>query len=429
MTRVRILRAGEAVVRRPRRTSGFVLPIGLVLSVALLALGFALSSNSRYQLLLAQSLVRAEQAQAAADGGLVVGLLALAASDTYTGTGAVALGSGPETYQISVVRAGSSISGGQSVPTGCVYVASLGRAGRASRTSAALVKLGSTSSGFKGLYAILGTTISLSNGASVNSYNSLTGKTGLSNGSVATNSAGRGSVRLLGGADIFGPVVLGPNATVESKPIPDTVGLAYTFWHDKGTNYGKTTVMTKPVEIPAVQMPNAGSKDLDLGSKAKTLDPGVYDEVEISNGAELKLAPGTYVFNKLDISGGAKITVSGSGPVKIFIHEQFELRNGAKLSDQDDSRPQYLQVYLGPESTYKQSGSSTLTGIVYGPGVDIDISNGADIYGAVVGGDLTLKGSAKVSYDETLSEFALGDVSPGTGTGTGTQSVLFRQRY
>lgn len=409
-----------------KRNSGFILPVGLVLCVALLALGWALSGGSRYQMLLARSTVRGEQAQAAADGGLVVGILGITASASYAGSnGAVTLGRGPETYTVTVQSAGTSIPSG-SVPTGCVYVTSVGRAGSAVRTSAALVKLGTTSSGFKGTYGILGSQVYLSNGASTNSYNSLTGATRLSGGSVATNSKAIGSVRLLGGSQIYGPVALGPESSVEPKPLPYNVGLPYTLWHDWGTTYGTTTVMTKPIETPPVSMPAAGSTSLSLNSQSKGLSPGAYDDVTISNGAKLELAPGTYVFNTLTLSGGAKIDVSGSGPVKIFVHEKFDLSNGVKV---DPDRPQYLQLFLGPKSKYTQSGGTTLTAVVYGPGVDIDMNNSATINGCVVGANIQLSGSANVNYDETLSEFTLGDVSGGSSGGTSTPSVLFRQRY
>ena len=408
-----------------KRKSGFILPVGLVLCVALLALGWALSGGSRYQMLLARSTVRGEQAQAAADGGLVVGILAITASESYAGTnGAVPLGRGPETYQVTVQSAGSSMPSG-SVPPGCVYVVSVGRSHNAVRTAAALVKLGTTSSGFQGTYGILGSQVYLSNGASTNSYNSLTEARRLSGGSVATNSKAIGSVRLLGGSSIFGPVALGPESSVEPKPLPYNVGMPYTLWHDWGTTYGTTTVMTKPIETPPVSMPAAGSKDLSLNSRSKGLSPGAYDEVTISNGAKITLAPGTYVFNTLNLNGGAKIDIAGSGPVKIFVHKKFDLNNGVKV---DPDRPQFLQLFLGPKSDYSQSGGTSLTAVVYGPGVDIDLNNSATINGCVVGAKVELSGSAQVNYDETLSEFTLGDVSGGS-SGTTNPSVLFRQRY
>jgi len=404
----------------------------MVLSVTLLALGFALSSAARYQLLLAQSLIRSEQAQAAADGGLVIGQLALAASTTYAGTsGPVKLGAGPATYQITLVKSGGSIGAGRTVPTGCVYVASTGRVGRATRTSAALLRLGNSTPGFKGLRGVLATALTMTNSAAVYSYNSLLGwkdSKNSKNGSVATNSSAAGSVRLTNSADIFGPVQLGPGSVVESRRLDVTVGLGYTIWHDWNATVGTTTVMDKPIDLPAAQLPAAGTTDLTLNSQSKSLPPGAYDAVTVANGAKLTLAPGNYVFRTLSLAGGSYLKVDGSGPVKIFVHQALDISNSGDLSDRDDSRPQELQVYLAPAATLSMQGSASLTGVVYGPGATVRLQNSADIYGAVVGGSVTMQNSARVHYDETLSDFSLADVTGGSGSST-SQTVLFRERY
>lgn len=415
-----------------RSHAAFLLPVGMVLSVALLALGYSLSSSAFYQLKLSQAVIRAEQAQAAADGGLVIGQLALAASSTYAGTnGAVTLGAGPATYQITLTKSGGSLGDGRTVPTGCVYMASTGRVGRAARTSAALLRLGNSTPGFKGLRGVLATALTMTNSAATYSYNSLLGwkdsKNG-KNGSVATNSSAAGSIRLTNSADIFGPVQLGPGSVVESKRLDVTTGLGYTIWHDWNATVGTTSVMDKPIDLPAAQLPAAGTTDLTLNSQSKGLAPGAYDQVTVANGAKLTLAPGTYVFRTLTLAGGSYLKIDNTGPVKIFVHETLDISNSGDLSDKDDSRPQDLQVYLAPKATLTMQGSASLTGVVYGPGATIKLQNSADIYGAVVGGAVTMQNSARVHYDETLGDFTLADVSGGTG-GSTTQTVLFRERY
>ena len=83
-------------------------------------------------------------------------------------------------------------------------------------------------------------------------------------------------------------------------------------------------------------------------------------------------------------------------------------------------------MYLADGAEYEQSGGTTLTGIVYGPGARIKMENSATIYGSVVGQLVTLQGSANVHYDEALREFSLDSGSTGDPAG---MQVLFRQRW
>lgn len=406
--------------------------MAVLVSFLVLILGFSLSELSRRQLRLAVNRVLSEKAQGAADAGLAVGIVALAADPTYTGiSSAVPLSEGPETYQVTVYRAGSSTPDGQFVPTGCVYLYSTGAIkGSGSKTSAALVKLGTSSSGMKGLKGVLATTVQMKNGSSVDSYAGKGLPRALQNGSVATNANAAGSIQIVGGSRIYGTVSVGPAGTVdkESASTP-TQGSSQAVWHDWGTAYTTGTVMTDKIATPSATMPSkSGTTDVKLSSKNDALAPGVYRDLSISNGGQIVLKPGVYVFRNVSLQGGAKITLaSPDSPVQFYVENSFDLSNGVSLSSPMVASSGF-QLYMADGSTYEQSGGTNLTGIVYAPNSKVSLSNGMDIYGAVVGGAVTLQGSASVHYDETLSSYTL-PVSGSSGSGgTGTQTILFRQR-
>ena len=401
-----------------------------MLCTVLLLAGIALAGVAKNQLTLANVRIRAEKAQAAADGGLVQALAALTASPTYTGSSAATLvGEGPESYTIEVLRAPFQLPDGQTIPTGCVYVTATGTySSSATQKSCALVQLGAASTAFKSMRGVWANTLTLNNGASVNSYNSAKGaysnKNRGSNGSVATNSIAPGSIKILGGASIDGPVSVGPGGTIETKPAGSNMGQAYTIWHDWGTTYGSAAAMTAAVTLPQIDPPGAvGTNDVSLDSKSTSLPPGNYRDVTVSGGAKITLKPGVYIFRNLTLSGGAKIELSGTAPVQFYVSNKFDLSNGVKISDSAVS-PSLLQLYMGEKSVYSQSGGTELSAIVYGPSATMTMSNGANLYGSLIGQGVTLEGSAAVHFDEALSSFSLG----GGTSGSGTTTVLFRQR-
>lgn len=403
------------------------MPLGFLLSLLLLTAGFLLSSQSRLQLRVVLERGHADKAQAAADGGLVRALAVLASNPNYTGSDKAALvGEGPESFRIQVIKAGQGIGDGRVVPADCLYVIALGDApGAVTHRSSAMVKI-SAGGGLKGLYGLTVTSLTLQGGSRVDSYDSREGKykKGGENGSVATNSVGRGSIRIQGGSRIEGPVFVGPEGKVEEKPAPYTANSDWTIWRDWGTTYSSAALLTKPMELPLIEFPGkVGTQDLDLNSKSKELKPGNYRDVTISNGAKLDLAPGTYIFRNLNLSGGAKIDLEGDGPVKIYIEKSFELNNGVKVSS-SEVPPKLLQLYLGKDATYNQSGGTDISAVIYGPQSKVTMSNSATVYGAVVGAEVSLTGAATVHYDEALGEFELG----GGSSGPAGITVLFRQR-
>ena len=414
-------------MRHQRRA--FILPLAVLLCFLMILIAFVLQDQSRKQLQFASLQVRAEQASNAADAGLAVALQELASNAAYSGNSSpTLLAEGPESYTIRVLRAGSAMPDGQSVPSGSVFVLALGVSlGQANARSGALVKVGS--SGGKGLPGVYGGSIYMSGGSSVDSYNSNKGGyvKGGKAGSVLTNSASAGSVVLEGSADIFGPILIGPKGRLDPNTSGGTtMNSAYTVWRNWGTSYLSSSVQTTPKDMPAVQIPSPpGKTSVSLGSGKHTLAPGNYDSVTLGGGGKLTLKGGVYVVNKFTIGGGADITVAGDSPVQIYVVDKFDLNNGADVSS-SDVKPSLLQINLAEDAEYEQSGGSKISAVIYGPSARINLNNSADVYGSVSGSDVRLSGSAAVHYDEALAEYSLGG---GGGSGSSGLTVLFRQRW
>lgn len=395
----------------------------------MILIAFVLQDQSRKQLRYASLQVRSEQAANAAEAGLAIALQQLASNAAYTGVrDAQTLAEGPETYTISVLTAGSTMPDGQSVPPGYLFVLASGTSlGNAKARSGALVKVGS--SGSKGLPGVYGSSVRLSGGSFMDSYNSTKGAyvTGNKNGSILTNSTGAGSVVLEGASQVYGPISIGPKGSLDpASSGGSTMNSGYTVWRDWSTSYVSSSLQSTPKEMPPVTLPAAvGTTSVSMKG-ASTLAPGSYNQVSIGNAGTLTLKPGVYVMNSFSISGGSNIQVSGEGPVQIYVAKSFQLGNGAVVSKSSVS-PSLLQINMAEGSSYEQQGGTQLTGVVYGPSANLTLSNGSTIYGSMSGSNVRLSGASWVHYDESLSEFSLGGSSSSGGSSGVT--VLFRQRW
>ena len=412
------------------RRQGFILPLAVILCFLMMLIAFVLQDQSRKQLRYASLQVRSEQAANAAEAGLAIALQQLASNAAYTGVrDAQTLAEGPETYTISVLTAGSTMPDGQSVPTGYLFVLASGTSlGNAKARSGALVKVGS--GGSKGLPGVYGSSVRLSGGSFMDSYNSTKGAyvIGNKNGSILTNSTGAGSVVLEGASQVYGPISIGPKGSLDpASSGGSTMNSAYTVWRDWSTSYVSSSLQSTPKDMPAVTLPAAvGKTSVSMGWGANTLAPGSYNKVSIGNAGTLTLKPGVYVMNSFSIGGGANIQVSGEGPVQIYVAKSFQLGNGAVVSKSSVS-PALLQINMAEGSSYEQQGGTQLTGVVYGPGAKLTLSNGSTIYGSMSGSNVRVSGASWVHYDEALREFSLGGSSNSGGSSGVT--VLFRQRW
>ena len=316
----------------------------------------------------------------------------LASNADYSGqTTPVTMGEGPETYTVRIMRSPTAMPDGQTLPEGTIYAWSTGQSNQSVVQVGALVKVGT--SGSKGLPGAFGASVTMSNDSSVDSYDSRKGgyKVVNKNATLMTNSESPGSVYLKNSATVLGSIVVGPKGLLQpgdnDKKNKDgkTSGSSATIWFDNDASFLTSSLQTTPKEIPAVVLPSKpGPSDVTIDGKVTELPPGNYNEVKVSKGVQLSLQPGIYVIRKLDLSN--------------------DLAENAK---------------------YEQSNDTKLTGIVYGPGASIKLSNSATVYGSVVGSSVTLSNSASIHYDEALADYPLGGGSS-SGSVSGV-TVLFRR--
>jgi Flp pilus assembly protein TadG len=217
-------------------------------------------------------------------------------------------------------------------------------------------------------------------------YSSATAK---ANGHVCSND----DINMSGSAAIVGNAHPGPGHKVKSS---SSIGVT-----------GNTVPLEQKLTFPPADPGSAVS--INENASIPTSDLGKTplnskSEFTLSGGDGVDLPPGTYYFNKMTLSGGSSIRITGQ--TKIFITGDCVLSGGsvANLT----FLPKHLQIYpMGSKCVI--SGDSAFYGVVYGPTAKVERSGDSDFYGSIVARELVLSGSGGIHADESLdSQFSGG---------------------
>jgi Tfp pilus assembly protein PilX len=177
-----------------------------------------------------------------------------------------------------------------------------------------------------------------------------------------------------------------------TPPVPGAVqpcGPPYSPGTD--VNVGNNTKMH------IVNPPNRGSINYDATT-------GVFSFTG-SNGGHMSIDPWTFCFRTFSVSGQGVVDIpSGQTvPVVINVTEAVNLSSGgianATLKAQNF---QIISSYTGATNGVQISGGPSAYMYVYAPQTQITVSGGADLYGALLGKDLTAAGGAKLHFDKAL---------------------------
>jgi len=158
-------------------------------------------------------------------------------------------------------------------------------------------------------------------------------------------------------------------------------------------------------------------------SSTMTFTGGTYyiDKLNVGKSATANLAAGSYFINKLTLDDGARIVVSPSGPVRLYIGDKASIDKNTLINAAGAVGD--LQVFLYPGADWGAKEGVTFIGVIYAPGAGskIEFDKNADIRGALV-----TAGEVKLGQNTTLDfsaadQAAVGSVStcvPATAPGS-----------
>ena len=174
--------------------------------------------------------------------------------------------------------------------------------------------------------------------------------------------------------------------------------------------------MDQPQEYPAVEMPAVGNQDVKVNWKGADVAPGSYKELSANGGGEVRLTGGTYVFESIKLTGGAKLRVSGDSPTVIYVKNDLDMSGGTVYNTSERARNLLFMMAKGADA--KLTGGAKAYMTVYGPEATINMSGGTALYGAVVANDIKMNGGARLYYDVDLAKNPPSVLSGGSSGGS-----------
>lgn len=116
------------------------------------------------------------------------------------------------------------------------------------------------------------------------------------------------------------------------------------------------------------------------------------------------LAPGSYCFSSIDLSGGVS-TLAISGPVTISLTAHSLLTGGG--IENPTLVAENLKIFSSVSSA--KGGLDIASGplvymVVYAPNARVVVSGSGDLYGSVVGATVSATTGAKFHYDKRLKD-------------------------
>ncbi len=399
-----------------------VLALGLIGVLWFLVLAF--SHSAVEGLRLARHSLSSERATWAAESGLRLAVMALGKDPNYTASSSwVKMTYTPESYKVVISKA---VNSPVPVPADHLYVQATGRdRSGITRRVAAVVKPGTSKTSLN--FSVFASSLSLNGGCRIDSFDSMVSQWVRGNAAnVATNSVTAGAISLVGGSWIQGAIQVGVGGkTGTAKPLTPTTNTGNVVWKDWSCWSLDESTLTSPLEFANVSAPAAGTTAVTVDWRGSNVAPGSYGDLKASGGGEVRLSGGTYVFRSINLTGGAKLSFSGTTPATVYVTQDLDLSGGTFYNT--TAVPRNVVFMLAKGVKGKMTGGAQAFAVIYGPEAEFSLTGGTDLYGAIVAKTVTLLSGASIHYDVDLAKNPPTAIS-GSSSGAGA-SVVSWQRF
>jgi hypothetical protein len=125
----------------------------------------------------------------------------------------------------------------------------------------------------------------------------------------------------------------------------------------------------------------------------------------LASDANLVLTGTQYYFSTINISGQATLTISnGTQHTDIYVSNQLSLTGGGLINTSAKSPQLSLLACGNPVSpaVWTVAGGAGAYYSVYAPNHDVQVSGNGDIFGAILGKNISFSGNGKIHYDAAL---------------------------
>lgn len=214
-------------------------------------------------------------------------------------------------------------------------------------------------------------------------------------------------------------IVLGGTVLVDG----DAAAGGTILYNDNSSITGEVEGGISRIDLPSADDPvNAGkaannNAEIPLAAKDNGTFVDVFNdstnELRVAANSTLTLPGGTkeqpkiYYFSSASMLGGSTIVTTGY--VVIVSDGTLDFSGGTIANNGGSGSPEQLIIYNNGDLSdhVKVNGGAGFAGAVYAPNASVDFSGGGQVFGAFVGGQITVVGNAQFHYDEALGDHGL----------------------
>lgn len=228
--------------------------------------------------------------------------------------------------------------------------------------------------------------VNITGNVTIDSYDSTAGSYDSQGGSDGGDIYAGGDVSIGGSAEVNGnvhgtSVSSGGNSSVTGDTSPIRRNVEY-----------------PSVDISAVEADNDNDNLPLVQQGSKLVSPLDADgNFILTGGKEYDMPPGVYLFNDLSLGGQSSINISG--PTDIYLTGDLDTSGGNLINSTEN--PNNLRIFM-TGGTAVLNASVDWYGLLYAPDTEVVLSGSADIFGAVIGSNVTASGSGNIHFDEGL---------------------------
>jgi hypothetical protein len=220
---------------------------------------------------------------------------------------------------------------------------------------------------------------------------------------------GQGNVGIGGLLQTDGELKLGGNVRATGGAQAFSISLSGNAILTGPVTQGVTPLASDALDLNAIHAALQASND-NARLPAGSVSGGV---LRVQGNKTVTLASGTYLLGGVDISGNAKVLVSG--PVRLFVTGKVDVSGNAEVNKAGPARN---LIVFGTPTSMKASGNTLLAALVYLPAAELDLSGNLRLAGILSGA------SAKVSGNVVFPVSGLDSSAPESGAGAAGVATL-----
>ncbi len=278
----------------------------------------------------------------------------------------------------------------------------VGSSGRSQKTVSA-------SLGIEGLfeYAIFADTISLKNGTTIDSYNLDAGDSPLK---IGTNSKEAGAITAKIGVIIDGNILVGVGGDVDT--VIDNMGEAAIT--------GTASPLMEPHDLPSIAVPDwlaalasqgAITTNTVISSSAK------YDSINLLGSGSLVTIDGDvsiYITGDLRLGNSDSLVIdpntNPNASLTIYIGGNILADQGSTFNNLTMDAHKLMIFALDTCTSIALKNGGDFYGAIYAPTADVQLYNGAQVYGSIIAKSFYQDVNGDFHYDASLREASINDV-------------------